>query len=158
MRRVALALTTVVALAGCGSTKTQSRDASVGQKHGPTMGPYLFDIPGAVKALKQEGVPSRATGKAGVAAKSLPAPSESAAYDIDGTPVTLFLFPSEDLADDAQASLNKVPGDIVIGKNILAIVGRKGPNFARVTQAISTLGDNPPGPEPRFPAPGEPNS
>lgn len=158
MRRVALTLATVVALAGCGSTKTQSRDANVGQRGGPTMGPYLFDIPGAIKTLEKQGIKARATGKAAIATKSLPAPAKSAAYDLDGTPVTLLLFPSEDLANDAQASLDKVPGEVVIGKNILAIVSRKGRNFAGVRQAISTLGDNPPGPEPRFPAPGEPNS
>jgi len=151
-------LVTVVALAGCGSSKNQSRDAKVGLRGRPTMGPYLFDIRGAIKSLKAQGITVRRTGRAAVAGKSLPAPEKSAAFEADGTPFTLLLFGSEDLANDAAPSLSKLPGDVVVGKNILAIIRPEGRSYDRVRQAIISLGDNPPGPEPRFPAKGEPSS
>lgn len=97
-------------------------------------------------------------GRAAVAGRSLPAPEKSGACEADGTPFTLLLFPSEDLANDAAPSLSKLPGDVVVGKNILAIVRPKGRSYDRVRQAIISLGDNPPGSEPRFPAKGEPSS
>jgi hypothetical protein len=97
-------------------------------------------------------------GRAAVAGRSLPAPEKSGAFEADGTPFTLLLLPSEDLVNDAAPSLSKLPGDVVVGKNILAIVRPKGRSYDRVRQAIISLGDNPPGSEPRFPAKGEPSS
>ncbi len=61
MRRVAVALVTVVALAGCGNSTTHLRDADVGVRGRPMMGPYLFDIPGAIKSLKAHGITARRT-------------------------------------------------------------------------------------------------
>ncbi len=50
------------------------------------MGPYLFDIRGAIKSLKAQGITARRTGRAAVAGRSLPAPEKSGAFEADGTP------------------------------------------------------------------------
>lgn len=162
MPRVAmllLALVALVALAGCGNSKTQSSRRDVGVRGGPTMGPYLFDLRGAVKELRAEGIDVHRTGPSHLADRALPAPEKSADFTADGTPFTLLLFPSGDLANDAANSLSShVDGDVVIGQNILAVVRRRGRGFDRVRAAIAGLGSNPPGPEPGQPAPGEPYS
>ncbi len=87
-------------------------------------------------------------GRAAVAGRSLPAPEKSGAFEADGTPFTLLLFPSEDLANDAAPSLSKLPGDVVVGKNILAIVRPKGRSYDRVRQAIISWATIRPAPSP----------
>lgn len=162
MRRVGATLVTLallLVLTGCGNDTTQSRDASVGRPRGAIMGPYLFDIRGVIRSLRAQGITARRTSGTAVGAKSLPAPSASAAFKADGTPFTLLVFPSEDLANDATESLDpRVDGDVVLGRNILAVVAPRGRGYDRVRGAIGSLGENPPGPEPRFPARGEPPS
>lgn len=163
MRRVAtilLALAVLVPLGGCGNAKTQTSRRDAGVRGGPTMGPYLFDIRGTVKELRAQGIAVRRTGPSHLADRALPAPLKSADFTFDGTPFTLLLFPSGDLANDAASSLSSKlnGGDVVIGQNILAVVRRKGQGYERVRAAIAGLGSNPAGPEPGQPAPGEPYS
>lgn len=146
---VLLALAAALA-AGCGSSQSKATNARQALDQGVVEGPYLFNYRGVQRTLSKEGLDVHPIGVSHLDRFALPRPQSARRYRTSGgTPFTLLLYQSEDTANDSLDSLQPhVKGEILVGKNLLAVVEPKGRDFGRLSTAIQQLGSNPPGPEP----------